>query len=999
MNFRIINKKAKTKIICFLVIISFLISLIFPSVSNATKDAEENSDQKFSIVDLTEVEKTAQTAQTEVNKTAQTEVDKTSCPETLIVKLGDEPLFCVQDTELELPDENDPKYWKKEKEILEFEAQNFTTNINKFANTKKDEKKLIFAPDCEDENNCLIASTEQDNYYYLRIVYQDKSKYFDDFYNKEIIKIGKKSYLDIDTEWKKNKDQWLTQREQVRKCIKNAIKKYRQSFKLDLTDGKDSENNGDGKDSKNNGDGKDSENNGDGKDSENIKLSNQAVRIKGGRPIFYIRTWNKGLSPSERALRVSKKIEQIIEGEIDIQGLGIFEPSTENIENERAITEHEEAITDNSKVIKIISDSKFLSESDKNIIEVTEYDALFEKEKNAAELAKTYLIEINNKVDEYKNNIPDIEKRGYLVKFLKKPLFSINSGDAAFHQASYRASEISDRIEMFAQKNIFLNPDKLVVAYPVEEGSNSQNDQNTKLCILPESLNGKDYQKFLKTNSNPDYINKDDCQIEKLENNKNLAIIYSNEITKKIHQGDWQLTNLSVKRKSSEYSSEELPHTIIFMELNHDYEDLMNIHSDELDPILHENYQTIQELSIYFLNQIKNEVAAYTYRKRILFTISIVLLLIVLQLFFRISSIISQVTSRTRMILFEDISVNFSKLCSIVKKYLTQVIDIFHPSNKRLYAIFIKLLLLATIISFTLFTIPQIDIYMIDIKGMFSGFLENQIDIIYGYISTQVPTIVFILISVFILDKIIAQRASQKEKIATQKGEKTLIQSHLTIFRIILFIFTVILISPHLPAAGTIYFKGISAFAVLAFTWSASSVISDLASGIIIIYGRSLKTEDWIKVGDTIGEIQEQNLFFHRIKTPKNCIRTIPNSFILSNCTTNLSTSCNEKSKLILHTPVGLGYDLSRELVETTLIGAALKTDGVIKNIADYDPFVLITNLGDFAVTYELNVYTDNPKLIPEIYSDLQKNIQDDCFARGIEILSPNYLTLRFDEV
>ncbi len=57
----------------------------------------------------------------------------------------------------------------------------------------------------------------------------------------------------------------------------------------------------------------------------------------------------------------------------------------------------------------------------------------------------------------------------------------------------------------------------------------------------------------------------------------------------------------------------------------------------------------------------------------------------------------------------------------------------------------------------------------------------------------------------------------------------------------------------------------------------------------------------------------------------------------------------------------------------------------------------MITNLGDFAVSYELNVYTEKPEEITTIYSDLQKNIQDECDLRGIEILSPNYSTLRLD--
>ena len=80
-----------------------------------------------------------------------------------------------------------------------------------------------------------------------------------------------------------------------------------------------------------------------------------------------------------------------------------------------------------------------------------------------------------------------------------------------------------------------------------------------------------------------------------------------------------------------------------------------------------------------------------------------------------------------------------------------------------------------------------------------------------------------------------------------------------------------------------------------------------------------------------------------------------------------------------------MGYDLERDLVENTLIAAALKTENILKD-DQYIPFVRITNLGDFAVTYELNVYTEKPELIPQIYSDLQRKVQDECILNDIEL-------------
>jgi small-conductance mechanosensitive channel len=62
---------------------------------------------------------------------------------------------------------------------------------------------------------------------------------------------------------------------------------------------------------------------------------------------------------------------------------------------------------------------------------------------------------------------------------------------------------------------------------------------------------------------------------------------------------------------------------------------------------------------------------------------------------------------------------------------------------------------------------------------------------------------------------------------------------------------------------------------------------------------------------------------------------------------------------------------------------------------AEPAPFVPQTSLNDFCVSYELNAYTDRPKLIAKVYSDLHQNIQDKFNEAGVEIMSPHFSAVR----
>jgi small-conductance mechanosensitive channel len=75
-----------------------------------------------------------------------------------------------------------------------------------------------------------------------------------------------------------------------------------------------------------------------------------------------------------------------------------------------------------------------------------------------------------------------------------------------------------------------------------------------------------------------------------------------------------------------------------------------------------------------------------------------------------------------------------------------------------------------------------------------------------------------------------------------------------------------------------------------------------------------------------------------------------------------------------------------------TLIDAALRTEKVLK---EPTPFVLQTGLEDFYVSYQINAYVKESNSLPRVYSELHQHIQDCCFEKGIEILSPHYRAAR----
>jgi small-conductance mechanosensitive channel len=205
--------------------------------------------------------------------------------------------------------------------------------------------------------------------------------------------------------------------------------------------------------------------------------------------------------------------------------------------------------------------------------------------------------------------------------------------------------------------------------------------------------------------------------------------------------------------------------------------------------------------------------------------------------------------------------------------------------------------------------------------------------------------------------------------------------------RVAVVAFAVVLAYPYIPGSDSGAFKGVSIFIGVLVSLGGTSVISNVIAGYTMTYRRAFKLGDRVQINDVIGDVTEMRLLVTHLRSLKNEEIVIPNSVILNSQVVNF-TSLAPAQGLILHTTVGIGYEVPWRQVEAMLHMAAERTGGVQK---EPGPFVLHKALGDFSVIYELNVFCRDAREMIPIYTDLHRNILDVFNEYGVQIMTPAY--------
>ena len=319
-----------------------------------------------------------------------------------------------------------------------------------------------------------------------------------------------------------------------------------------------------------------------------------------------------------------------------------------------------------------------------------------------------------------------------------------------------------------------------------------------------------------------------------------------------------------------------------------------------------------------------------------------------------------------------------------------QVIVLVWLANLFRYVIMLLQLLLTVPLLFSIFPRTK------DLAYQLFSYIWNPVkSILYGVLA-YIPnlfTILVICIAIKYLVRMFRYLANevQEERLKLNGFYPDWAMPTYHIIRFLLYAFMIAMIYPYLPGSNSGVFQGISVFVGLIISLGSSTVIGNIIAGLVITYMRPFKLGDRIKLNDTTGNVVEKTPLVTRIRTPKNEVVTIPNSFIMSSHTVNFSQSARDYG-LIIHSEVSIGYDVPWRQVNKLLIEAALNTPGVVD---DPRPFVLSTSLSDWYPVYQVNAYIKDADRLAQIYSDLHQNIQDRFNEAGVEIMSPHYMAVR----
>jgi small-conductance mechanosensitive channel len=168
-----------------------------------------------------------------------------------------------------------------------------------------------------------------------------------------------------------------------------------------------------------------------------------------------------------------------------------------------------------------------------------------------------------------------------------------------------------------------------------------------------------------------------------------------------------------------------------------------------------------------------------------------------------------------------------------------------------------------------------------------------------------------------------------------------------------------------------------------AFAFSSTTLIGNALAGLMNANIKNFKLGDFIRIENNFGRVTKKGLFRTEIQTEDRNLTSLPNLYIANN-----PLKIIRESGTIISTTVSLGYDLNRSKIETALLDAA-------NDAGLTEPFVYITNLGDFSVTYKINgLLTDITKYFT-VTSNLNAKVMDHLHKGGIEIVSPKFMNQR----
>ncbi|MFV0626656.1 MAG: mechanosensitive ion channel domain-containing protein [Alphaproteobacteria bacterium] len=161
------------------------------------------------------------------------------------------------------------------------------------------------------------------------------------------------------------------------------------------------------------------------------------------------------------------------------------------------------------------------------------------------------------------------------------------------------------------------------------------------------------------------------------------------------------------------------------------------------------------------------------------------------------------------------------------------------------------------------------------------------------------------------------------------------------------------------------------------------NIVSNLVSGIIILFERPFKIGDWVIIGGQEGIVKQINIRATEIETFDKSSVIIPNGTILSSSLIN-RTHHNKTARVDIAVGVAYGSDIKK--VKEILLDIAKTQDFVLKTP---EPFVTFAELGASSLDFVVRCYTADVSNKGLISNEIREKIVERFDAENIDIPFP----------
>ncbi|MEO1434429.1 MAG: mechanosensitive ion channel domain-containing protein [Bacteroidota bacterium] len=180
----------------------------------------------------------------------------------------------------------------------------------------------------------------------------------------------------------------------------------------------------------------------------------------------------------------------------------------------------------------------------------------------------------------------------------------------------------------------------------------------------------------------------------------------------------------------------------------------------------------------------------------------------------------------------------------------------------------------------------------------------------------------------------------------------------------------------------TVLLGGFAALAV-GIGLGLQQTFNDFASGIILLFERSIEVGDVVEVDGQIGKVLKIGMRTCEVETRDNKSIIVPNSKLVTESAHNWDHRTKEMRFFV---PLGVEYGTDPDLVKKMLLEVAEAHPKVMK---DPPPAVRFINFNNFSLDFELWFWSLELMAIEDVKSDLNFAIEKAIKKYGIEIPFP----------